>query len=43
VGADDIASGTVGVNARGSDHAERGVTVEAFIERLRGDVETRAA
>jgi threonyl-tRNA synthetase len=42
VGDDDVAAGTLGVNARGSDRAERGVPVEAFIERLRGDVETRA-
>jgi threonyl-tRNA synthetase len=41
VGDDDVAAGTVGVNARGGDRAERGVPVEAFMERLRGDVETR--
>jgi len=43
VGDEDVANGTVGVNARGGDRAERGVAVEAFIERLRGDVETRSA
>jgi len=43
VGDADVAGGTVGVNARGGERAERDVPVEAFIERLRGDVETRAS
>ncbi len=43
VGDDDIAAGTVGVNARGSGRPERGVDVAAFAERLRGEVETRAS
>jgi len=43
VGDDDVAHGTVGVNARGSERPERDVPVEAFIERLRGEVETRAS
>jgi threonyl-tRNA synthetase len=43
VGPRDVAAGTVGVNARGAERAERDVPVEAFIERLRGEVDTRAA
>jgi threonyl-tRNA synthetase len=35
VGDSDVAGGTVGVNARGSDKPERGVGVEPFVERLR--------
>jgi len=37
VGDDDVAQGTVGVNARGSDKPERGVAVADFIERLRDE------
>ncbi|HTV11100.1 MAG TPA: threonine--tRNA ligase [Acidimicrobiales bacterium] len=37
-GDDDVAGGTVGVNARGSERPERGVSVGALIERLRSDV-----
>ena len=43
VGDRDAAAGTVGVNARGATRAERDVPVEEFIERLRGEVETRSA
>jgi threonyl-tRNA synthetase len=43
VGDDDVAAGTVGVNARGSEKAERGVTVAAFVETLRADVAEIAA
>ncbi len=43
VGDSDVAAGTVGVNARGSERAERDVPVEEFIERLRGEVDTRSA
>jgi threonyl-tRNA synthetase len=43
VGDDDVGRGTVGVNARGSERPERGVSVEEFGERLRGEVETRSA
>jgi threonyl-tRNA synthetase len=43
VGDDDVAAGTVGVNARGSEKAERGVTVDAFVETLRADVAEIAA
>jgi threonyl-tRNA synthetase len=35
VGDSDVAAKTVGVNARGSDEPERGVSVESFVERLR--------
>jgi threonyl-tRNA synthetase len=38
VGDDDVAAGTIGVNARGSEKAERGVTVDAFMETLAADV-----
>ncbi len=34
VGDDDVANGTVGVNERGSDRPERGVTVDDFVARL---------
>jgi threonyl-tRNA synthetase len=42
VGDDDVAAGTVGVNARGSEQPERGVAVTAFVERLRADVVAHA-
>jgi threonyl-tRNA synthetase len=42
VGDTDVIAGTVGVNARGAARDERGVPVEEFIERLRGEVETRS-
>jgi threonyl-tRNA synthetase len=38
VGDDDVAARTVGVNARGSNTPERGVPLDAFIERVRGEV-----
>ncbi len=41
VGDDDVANGTVGVNARGMD-VERDVTVDGFMARLATDVETHA-
>jgi threonyl-tRNA synthetase len=37
VGDDDVEHGTVGVNPRGGS-VERGVTVDAFVERLRAEV-----
>jgi len=37
-GDDDVGSGTVGVNTRGSGRPERGVPVTSLIERLRADV-----
>ena len=39
VGDDDVAHGTVGVNARGSDGDERGVPLEEFAARLGDDVD----
>ena len=39
VGDDDVAHGTVGVNARGSDGDERGVPLETFVSRLAADVQ----
>jgi threonyl-tRNA synthetase len=41
VGDDDVEHGTVGVNARGSDAPERGVTVDDFVARLAAEVDTR--
>jgi threonyl-tRNA synthetase len=41
VGDDDVREGTVGVNPRGGE-VERGVAVDAFIERLDGDVSLAA-
>jgi threonyl-tRNA synthetase len=38
VGDDDVEHGTVGVNKRGSDEPERGVTVDEFVERLTAEV-----
>jgi threonyl-tRNA synthetase len=42
VGDDDVAAGTVGVNARGSERPERDVTVDAFVERLAAEVVARS-
>jgi threonyl-tRNA synthetase len=42
VGDDDASEGTVGVNARGGDAPERGVHLDAFVERVRADVIARA-
>ena len=41
VGDDDVEDGTVGVNRRGTDEPERGVTVDDFVERLAADVAER--
>jgi threonyl-tRNA synthetase len=38
VGDDDVAAGTVGVNARGSNAPERGVEIDAFIGRVVAEV-----
>jgi threonyl-tRNA synthetase len=35
VGDSDVANGTVGVNARGSEEPERGVGVASFVDKLR--------
>ncbi len=37
VGDDDVAASTVGVNVRGSDKPQRGVSVDAFLDRLRDE------
>jgi len=42
VGDDDARDGTVGVNTRGSDEPERGVSVDDFVERLAAEVAERA-
>ena len=39
VGDDDVAAGTVGVNARGSDQPERGVDLAEFVERFADEVQ----
>jgi threonyl-tRNA synthetase len=41
VGDSDVEAGTVGVNPRGGE-VERDVAVGAFVDRLRGEVETRS-
>jgi threonyl-tRNA synthetase len=41
VGDDDVEDGTVGVNARGGDAPERGVHLDAFVERLAVEVAER--
>jgi threonyl-tRNA synthetase len=38
VGDDDTEHGTVGVNQRGSEEPERGITVDAFVDRLAAEV-----
>jgi threonyl-tRNA synthetase len=38
VGDEDAENGTVGVNARGSEHPDRGVKVDEFVARLAADV-----
>jgi threonyl-tRNA synthetase len=42
VGDDDVEHGTVGVNDR-AGNVERGVAVDAFVDRLRAEVEARVA
>ena len=43
VGDDDVAAGTVGVNARGSNDPERGVSVGEFAQRLVDEVARHAS
>jgi threonyl-tRNA synthetase len=43
VGDDDIAAGTVGVNARGSERPERGVDLEAFVDRFIDEMHATSA
>ena len=38
VGDDDVAAGTVGVNPRGGDGVERGVTIDDFVARFTAEV-----
>jgi threonyl-tRNA synthetase len=40
VGDDDVAAGTVGVNARGSDKPDRGVDLGTFVERFADEVQS---
>ena len=42
VGDDDVAGGTVGVNARGAKRPERDVPLDAFAARLAAEVEARS-
>jgi threonyl-tRNA synthetase len=42
IGDDDVANGTLGVNARGKD-VDRGVAVETFLERVLAEITSRAA
>ncbi len=41
VGDEDAEAGTVGVNQRGSDAPERGVSVDGFVERLAAEVASK--
>ena len=41
VGDDDVSSGTVGVNRRGSDTPDRGVELMAFTEQLEAEIDER--
>ena len=43
VGDDDVASGTLGVNARGSNDPERGVTLADFRDRLLSQIASHAS
>ncbi len=43
VGDDDVAAGTVGVNARGSAHPQRGVTLGDFIADVVAEVESKGS
>ena len=42
VGDSDVAAGTCGVNARGSERPERDVSVDDFVDRLRAEVLAKA-
>jgi threonyl-tRNA synthetase len=41
VGDDDVAAGTIGVNARGSKAPERGVPIDDFVTRLGAEIAAR--
>jgi threonyl-tRNA synthetase len=42
VGGEDVAANTLGVNKRGENQPERGVTVDEFVARLRTEVDTHS-
>jgi threonyl-tRNA synthetase len=43
VGDDDVEKGTLGINARGSNDPERGVSVGVFLERIVSEIERHAS
>jgi threonyl-tRNA synthetase len=43
VGDDDVAKGTLGINARGSNDPDRGVALGFFAERLVDEIERHAS
>jgi threonyl-tRNA synthetase len=43
VGDDDTASGTVGVNARGSDRPDRGIALDVFVAAVAAEVESKGS
>jgi threonyl-tRNA synthetase len=43
VGNEDVERGTLGINARGSNDPERGVSVGTFVERLREEIAAHAS
>jgi threonyl-tRNA synthetase len=43
VGDDDVASRTIGVNARGSNDPDRGVVLDTFRERLVDEIATHGS
>jgi threonyl-tRNA synthetase len=43
VGDDDVANATLGINARGTNDPERGVSVETFATRLEHEIRNHAS
>lgn len=43
VGDDDVTNGTVGVNRRGSNEPERGVSLDEFLQRIRDEITSHAS
>ena len=43
VGDEDVTKGTLGVNPRGSSAPERGVSTDAFVARIRDEIESRSS
>jgi threonyl-tRNA synthetase len=43
VGNEDVEQGTLGINARGSNDPQRGVTIGRFLERLRDEITAHAS